>query len=442
MPRTANGAWPDSGNNQLGRDSSTQPQSPLNRPLKNLSAAMLSASLLAASADDLRVGFGGLTWSAGDTGAPFLWEVLLLVYFAATATLVALNGIPPVPPLSTYLLTGVTLIMVPVFANAILYSSDLYGLLKGSGQARLLLYPFAITGAVTACPLEPSKLRMVIIAVVAAAIANSVVSIAWSVNLIDTPGYWVSHREGDLRASGLFGYPARMGVLAALGITLSLGLQVSRLIRTLLVAVLVYALAQSDSRSGFVGASVGVFGFAVVRLLTPGGPRAISLAVCGAASLLVVAAEWKHISLQDVERLSAYVHTVGVFFDHPLGLPLGEWEQFSDVVPPHSSVLFYLVYGGISTGAGLIILGAAVLALFVCPASREQVSVGCAVMPAVLGVLAASMFEQIPLQISTMLPFVVLLFGYARLNSSAASIGLRTQQHNPSTQAFPYGSVS
>lgn len=384
----------------------------LNIGLTHVRDAMLGASVFASAIDNVRVGIAGLTWSEDVSGSPYLWEVLLLGYFFfAILTCMAASRVHTCSP-ARMLVASIALVFMAVLCNMIMFADDPWRMFVGNGQARVLMYQVLLAICLSLSQLQNQQLNWLCMAVIGAALANACLSCSWAIGMIDTPTFWKASRLGYTRASGLLQMPGYTGTLLAMGMGLCFCVSMGWVVRLVVVSILAWALVLSDSKTGFAAVLATIAASVFVSDSRRRSFALTLLVACVCAALAIAGYFASETFVSDDARLESYGKCMSVFLDRPFGTPFGQWERISDEAPPHNFILFFLVYGGLVSAIGLLGI-CAVFLFWISPsatAHRENAQTYKRGLAVIAGASVASMFEQVVLQASTMIPLIGLCF--------------------------------
>lgn len=380
--------------------------------LEKLQTGFLLLATVGLSFDNLRLGLSGITLSPEISGTPFLWEVALLgVFVTAVVRLSVGTNRRPNRYAQLGLLVSLA-VFLPFLFNVLLFSSDIANLLVGNGQLRVILYQWGLFVILLLNPLQSKHVVFVVYAIIFSAVANSIYSIL-AVAGVFTPEHWSAQRSfGVIRASGFFEMPSRLGVLITLAVGLVLGLRISPFLKVLMISGMLYALLLSDSRTGMVGVFVVICIYLLRKLSMSPPVRLLLLFFLGGLVVTGVIAGFDDIKQIDSGRIAAYSDAVHVWTDHILGISLGEWSRYSQFPPPHNSVLFYFVYGGLISGVSVLTLIIWLLKRSILVNEDQLGSRADIFYPSLVGFIAASLFEQVVLHANNAIFFLILLAAY------------------------------
>jgi hypothetical protein len=310
----------------------------------------LYLALAGVCASNLRVTpLGPTIWSEG--GWPFLYEIGIAVVALATL-LRRTGGIPCLSRRQKAALAGMALFYAPIFLNYILKSRDRTQFV-GGGELRLQMEVWLLGICVIIYPVSERTIRRALLVVVIGALANGLYVIAASQGIVE-PMYRGAWRAGEVRNSGFFFKPSRIGVISAVAIAWSLSFSRRLPFAMLVLVISGFALILSDSRTGMVAALAVV----AARILSG---RKIS------SSGVVVVAHF--VLFLVVASLAVFLDTIWgitsqggrlwhmragflIWMENPFGVPWGTFDLYKPymavrAVSPHNWVAVALLYGGV-----------------------------------------------------------------------------------------------
>jgi hypothetical protein len=322
-------------------------------------------------------------------------------------------------------------IFLPLSMNALLFSENISHLLVGSGQLRIILWQWLVFVALVLIPVRAAHISWLLYLILFAAVINASYSVLGVWGVVDAD-HWVAIRDGRYRAAGLFEMPSRLGVLITVGVGVLFLLRMPMLLKGIFVGLLLYALFLSGSRTGVVGVSL-VSGLQLVAVATSRRAFRFAFLAFSAVSIsLLVLLGWTDVAGTDAGRMLAFGEAIWVWESNKMGIALGDWIAHARLPPPHNSLLFFLVYGGAVSALGFIAFAGSLMTSFAVGAHSGQALLAERFYPTLLGFLGASLFEQVALQASNMIYFLLILSIFVTsgsiVMSGAETAGLSSAQ--------------
>lgn len=321
----------------------------------NLKSLIIVGIILSFAVQDLKLSPHGVT--IAERGAPFLYELLILLFCVLTLIRLVIAG----PIFNKYLI--VYAIFSSLFIINFIVKPD-YEYLFGYGSLRMFIFCSLFFISASQYSFNTHDCHKYVYAFVSIALVNSVYTILLYFHIFQ-PIFPYAHREGMTRYAGFSQSPAYFGPMVATALCLLMPF-IQRKGRTLLsrsslitiFLILLIGLVISMNRSGMV-AVVG--GFCIYQFLNKRYVQSVFLGLLFLGGIFFISAQIGQGAMiktldprgegMDVERLRLIMQSIEIALSNPLGIPWGSFAAHSHLKhmagEPHNLFALMLIYGGV-----------------------------------------------------------------------------------------------